>query len=75
VTPQRFLRELDRLVAEQQWQRALEFASTYGDAVSSGLSAVELGRVEGLMEVAANIADLTTRTPEGEVEVHSGPTG
>jgi hypothetical protein len=74
MTPERFLRELERLVADQQWQPALAFASTFGDAVSPVLSAEELDRVQGLMEVAANIAHLAASPPKDEVEALPGPT-
>jgi hypothetical protein len=58
MTPERYLRQLERLVADQQWQRVLAFASESADEVSPSLSVDDLDRVQGLLEVAANIAHL-----------------
>jgi hypothetical protein len=69
MTPERYLRHMQRLVADQQWQRVLAFARQSADAVSPPLSAEDLDRVQGMLEVAANITDLDATAPRDEEEL------
>jgi hypothetical protein len=68
MTPEWYLRHIERLVADQQWQRVLAFASESADEVSPPLSADDLDRVQGLLEVAANIAHLDATASTDTVE-------
>jgi hypothetical protein len=58
VTPKRYIEELEALVADHQWERGLALPGASANQVAPPLSAEDYDRVEGLMEVVTNIAQL-----------------
>ena len=70
MTPAEYLEQVRALFRAERWHEALAFAEQGIDTVWPALSGLELDRLNGMMEVAANIAQILGQEAQEQEAAH-----